>query len=361
MNTNPWFEPRVAGVGIVRIFEPYVDEILRSNLWWLRGTDRDIVIDAGLGVVPLRQAVPSMFDRDPLVLLTHAHLDHVGGAHEFTERGAHTADVNVLARGVPASLNGPELVQLLGADDVGSPFPELMITELPYPGYDPQSYRAHPVKVTRRFQGGERIDLGGRTLTVLHLPGHTPGSIACSRKSPVCSTPVTSSTTGTSSTISPNPMSQPIGGVWPFWPTWRCRSFTLDMAAVSIRPGSMSWLRSTSIGRDCADPGPTPRRTRRSPQESESTYKRPRSRIRSDTRAADLRGVAVRPTPQRWTPTMLHRSAAPRMTNDSASYTVVMTAQTDWARAAVSASMNSRSGVSDREIASGRHTKAFSG
>lgn len=167
-----------AGAGIVRIVEPHVDEILRSNMWWLRGTDRDIVIDAGLGVVPLRQAVPAMFDRDPMVLLTHAHLDHVGGAYEFGECGAHTADVDVLARGVPASLCGPDLAQLLGADDVGLPFPELMIQEVPYPGYDPASYRLQPVTVAHRLQDQERIELGGRALTVLHLPGHTPGSIA---------------------------------------------------------------------------------------------------------------------------------------------------------------------------------------
>jgi len=35
-----------------------------------------------------------------------------------------------------------------------------------------------PVTVTRRLQDGKRIELGGRTLIVLHLPGHTPGSIA---------------------------------------------------------------------------------------------------------------------------------------------------------------------------------------
>ncbi len=60
MEATTWFALHAASAGIVRIIEPYVDEILRSNLWWLRGTDRDIVIDAGLGVVPLRQAVASM-------------------------------------------------------------------------------------------------------------------------------------------------------------------------------------------------------------------------------------------------------------------------------------------------------------
>lgn len=178
MDATGWFDLRASGPGIVRITEPHVDEILRSNLWWLRGTDRDFVIDAGLGVVPLRQGVAGMFDQDPVLLLTHAHLDHVGGAYEFTDIGAHTADIDVLARGVPASLHGPELAQLLGADDVGSPFPDLMIKELPHPGYDPSCYWLQPVTATRQLQDRERIELGGRTLTVLHLPGHTPGSIA---------------------------------------------------------------------------------------------------------------------------------------------------------------------------------------
>ena len=41
-----------------------------------------------------------------------------------------------------------------------------------------RAYRLQPVTVTRRLQDRERIELGGRTLSVLHLPGHTPGSIA---------------------------------------------------------------------------------------------------------------------------------------------------------------------------------------
>jgi len=173
-----WYEQRETDGGLVRITEPHVNQILKANLWWLRGTDRDIVVDAGLGVVPLRREIPQMFERDPLVVLTHAHLDHVGGAHEFRERAAHPAEAAVLAGGVPASLYGAELSEKLGTDEVGEPFPDLLIDALPHPGYDPGTYRVDGVALTCELQDGERIGLGGRTLTVLHLPGHTPGSIA---------------------------------------------------------------------------------------------------------------------------------------------------------------------------------------
>jgi len=113
-----------------------------------------------------------------MVLLTHAHLDHVGGAAEFGDRAAHPAEADALAAGVPASLYGAELYDKLGIDAAGEPVPELMIDVLPGPGYDPAVYRIEPMTVTRTLNDGDRIDLGGRALTVLHLPGHTSGSIA---------------------------------------------------------------------------------------------------------------------------------------------------------------------------------------
>ncbi|WP_433319350.1 MBL fold metallo-hydrolase [Micromonospora sp. CA-269861] len=163
---------------VIRLSEPHVNELLSANFWWLRGKDRDIVIDAGLGVVALREAIPGLFERDPMVVLTHAHLDHVGGAPEFGDRAAHPAEAEVLASGVPASLYGAELFDKLGIDAAGEDIPELMIDVLPDPGYDPAAYRVEPMTLTRLLDDGDRVDLGGPVLTVLHLPGHTPGSIA---------------------------------------------------------------------------------------------------------------------------------------------------------------------------------------
>ncbi|MFG2050848.1 MBL fold metallo-hydrolase [Micromonospora sp. NPDC048935] len=173
-----WFTRTEVETDVSRISEPHVNELLSANLWWLRGDDRDIVVDAGLGVVALREAIPAMFERAPMVLLTHAHLDHVGGAAEFTDRAAHPAEAGLLAAGVPASLYGAELYDKLGIDAAGQAVPELMIDKLPGPDYDPATYRVEPITLHRLLDDGDRVDLGGRTLTVLHLPGHTPGSIA---------------------------------------------------------------------------------------------------------------------------------------------------------------------------------------
>ncbi|MEU7750408.1 MBL fold metallo-hydrolase [Micromonospora sp. NPDC049101] len=173
-----WFTRAEVDTDVIRISEPHVNELLSANLWWLRGNDRDIVVDAGLGVVALREAIPAMFERDPMVLLTHAHLDHVGGAAEFADRAAHPAEAGLLAAGVPASLYGAELYDKLGIDAAGEAVPELMIDTLPEPDYDPATYRVAPVTLHRTLDDGDRVDLGGRALTVLHLPGHTPGSIA---------------------------------------------------------------------------------------------------------------------------------------------------------------------------------------
>jgi glyoxylase-like metal-dependent hydrolase (beta-lactamase superfamily II) len=173
-----WYAQADAGGDVVRISEPHVNELVSANFWWLRGDDRDIVVDAGLGVVALRDAIPGLFERDPMVLLTHAHLDHVGGAAEFADRAAHPAEAELLAAGVPASLYGAELYDKVGIDAAGEPVPELMIDVLPGPGYDPATYRVEPMTLNRTLDDGDRIDLGGRVLTVLHLPGHTPGSIA---------------------------------------------------------------------------------------------------------------------------------------------------------------------------------------
>lgn len=174
MSISSWFSVTEADDGAVLISEPHVHPLLRANTWLLRGRDRDVLVDSGLGVVPIRPVVLELTDgRDPVVVVTHDHLDHLGGAHEFAEVWAHPAESPDRPRG---SLHGPTLARLLGLQ--GEELPEWLLDQPPRADYARQDYVLQPVTPTRALVEGDVVDLGDRSLEVLHLPGHSPGSIA---------------------------------------------------------------------------------------------------------------------------------------------------------------------------------------
>jgi glyoxylase-like metal-dependent hydrolase (beta-lactamase superfamily II) len=175
---RPWFRVEDVSSGIRRITEPHVDPLLSANLWWVRSSDRDLVVDTGLGVTSLRERLPDLFGRDPIAVLTHAHPDHGGGAHEFGEVAVHHAERALVEHPPPMTLRGPDVYELLGLDPPGAPAPDLMLLARPGGSYEPAGYELRPAAVTRALHDGDRIDLGSTVLTVVHLPGHSPGSIA---------------------------------------------------------------------------------------------------------------------------------------------------------------------------------------
>jgi glyoxylase-like metal-dependent hydrolase (beta-lactamase superfamily II) len=174
-----WFKTERIDDALTLITEPHVDGWLQSNAWHLRGRDFDLLVDCGLGVASARRLLlDQVTSREPVVVLTHAHLDHMGSAHEFAEVWAHPAEPTGLpGRG---TLIGADFFSVLGIDDdfEGDPVPEVLIDAIPEPGYDPARYRLEPVQPSRQLIDDDVIDLGDRRLRVLHLPGHTPGSIA---------------------------------------------------------------------------------------------------------------------------------------------------------------------------------------
>jgi glyoxylase-like metal-dependent hydrolase (beta-lactamase superfamily II) len=168
-----WFSSSRPAPHISRYEEPFVDEMVQANFWRVEGRDHDLVIDCGLGVGSLRRELPELFAHNPIVVLTHGHLDHMGGAHEFSGVLAHPADP--ISDPPPGSLHGPELSAELGLDQE---LPPLLISALPDERYDPDSYRLRPPRAIADLHDGDTIDLGDRAYTVLHLPGHSPGQLA---------------------------------------------------------------------------------------------------------------------------------------------------------------------------------------
>lgn len=173
-----WYTVTAVAEGITLITEPHVHPLLQANIWHLRGRDHDLVIDSSLGIVPLAPILRRLSDREPVLVLTHAHLDHLGAAHEFTQRWAHPHEP--VDQPLPGSLDSAQLAGILGLgpDVLSVRLPPLLVSALPAPDFDPGAYRLLPAPATRHLRDGDTISLGSTTFTVLHLPGHTPGSIA---------------------------------------------------------------------------------------------------------------------------------------------------------------------------------------
>lgn len=181
-----WFCRERFSHGITWLSEPHVDAFARCNIWHVRGRDRDLVIDTGLGVMSLRQAAADLLERPVAAVLTHSHFDHVGGAHEFTERLAHADELSELASpssfaGLTAEALGPDLVARLR--QAGYALPDQLLTALPHAGFELSSFTVRSAPLTRTLVDGDVIDLGDRAFEVLHLPGHSPGSIGLYERS----------------------------------------------------------------------------------------------------------------------------------------------------------------------------------
>ena len=177
---DTWFEHRHLDDDITHIWEPYVAPLLRCNIWLVRGSRRDALIDSGLGVVSLKQAVNHLFKKDVTAIATHSHLDHIGSMGDFDERVIHNLEANNLATpGEPGRLLKSNYTEtgLKMLEQAGYPMPDELISALPYAGYELSTYNTPRCTSTREVDEGDVIDIGKRRFEVLHLPGHSPGSI----------------------------------------------------------------------------------------------------------------------------------------------------------------------------------------
>jgi glyoxylase-like metal-dependent hydrolase (beta-lactamase superfamily II) len=175
-----WFEIRHLDQDITHVWEPHVDPLVRCNIWHVRGGDRDMIVDSGMGLSSLREAARALFEKSITAVATHTHYDHVGGLHEFSQRIVHKLEAGDLehparfASLFAAGLDDRLVTSIRGA---GYEVPERLLTALPREDYDMHAYRVRPAPATRLVEEGDMIDLGKRRFEVMHLPGHSPGSI----------------------------------------------------------------------------------------------------------------------------------------------------------------------------------------
>lgn len=122
------------------------------SLVWCERTGAAALIDPGGDVDRLLAAVDQAGVRLEKLLLTHGHLDHVGGALE-------------LARGLGLPILGPHAADAFWLDAL--PRQAEMFGFPPAAAFTPDRWLEH----------GDHVELGETRLDVLHCPGHTPGHV----------------------------------------------------------------------------------------------------------------------------------------------------------------------------------------
>lgn len=155
-----WFAVESIDAGTYAISEPHHWEEPHSYL--LCGQERALLIDTGLGVADMGEAVRRLTKLPVLAAVTHAHWDHIGGLGCFDHIAVHEAEAGWVSGQFPLQ---PQVVR---ANLTARPcrFPD---------GFCPEDYSVYSGGAGELLRDGEIIDLGGRQVQVLHTPGHSPG------------------------------------------------------------------------------------------------------------------------------------------------------------------------------------------
>jgi hydroxyacylglutathione hydrolase len=118
------------------------------------GSDRALIVDPGDEADRLLAAIDGLGVTLDGILVTHTHFDHIGAVAE-------------VARATGAEVWVPKMEAFVLED---------IDRYVPWPGFGP--FENH--KAEHTLNGGERLELAGFEIDVLHTPGHSPGHVTFS-------------------------------------------------------------------------------------------------------------------------------------------------------------------------------------
>ena len=165
---QPWFQTQRIRDDLYCITEPYYTWENRANLWLIKRRDADLLIDTGLGVSSLKLYLADLLDKPLKVVASHVHFDHSGGCHEFDKVYIHQNEHHALCSG--------DQQLILSAPEIGF-VPDSDFDSIPYQGFSASHYEVKACPHAQAIQQGDTIDLGDKAFEVMHLPGHSSGSI----------------------------------------------------------------------------------------------------------------------------------------------------------------------------------------
>jgi len=144
-------------------------DVSRTAMYLLEGSEKALLVDTGVGVGSLKEAVASLTDKPVSVIITHGHVDHAMGASDFDE--VYLSPLDEAVYGIHSNF-GMRMGYVAGAATTGAD-PGLLAqvkAEDYLPARDFGSYLP--------LIPGMKFELGGLSAEIYAAPGHTPGSVA---------------------------------------------------------------------------------------------------------------------------------------------------------------------------------------
>jgi hydroxyacylglutathione hydrolase len=115
-------------------------------------TKRAAVIDPGGDLPAILDAIRQLEVKIEKIVLTHGHLDHAGGADELRQK-------------LGCKIEGPQIEDKFHLDNLARRGMDFGIQGL------------RDVTPDRWLNDGDTVDIAGFTFSVIHAPGHSPGSV----------------------------------------------------------------------------------------------------------------------------------------------------------------------------------------
>lgn len=162
--SNDWFEVYEVGPDIWAIYEPFQWQEVISYL--IVGSESSVLFDTGNGIGDIKSIVEQLTDSPVSVINSHSHFDHIGGNYQFDE---------ILSVSTPFTLSRIDGIR--SEELLLEVSPAALCRGLPE-GVTRQDHQTRPFSIRKKIENGDLLDIGGRTLEVLQIPGHTDDAIA---------------------------------------------------------------------------------------------------------------------------------------------------------------------------------------